>query len=76
VDTAKNKVYLNEDVSPEFVFLMNNIMTEEYEVIYLKIIEKCPVCGSKLNKSGRNQLLLNKNRRMIKQKYVCSDKKM
>jgi hypothetical protein len=42
VDSKKNKIYLNEDASPEFVFLMDRIMTEEYEVIYLKTVEKCP----------------------------------
>jgi len=39
-------LYLSEDMSPEFVLLMNKFMSEEYEVVYLKSVEKCPVCGS------------------------------
>jgi IS1 family transposase len=74
-DSENNKLYLNEDVSPRFILLMDNFVGEEYEVVYLKSIEKCPVCESKLNKNGTEKFLLNKNREIRKQKYVCSDKK-
>ena len=75
VDGESNKVYLNEDIPPVFVLFMDTVMSKEYEVIYTKIIEICPVCGSKLSKNGTNELLLNKVRKIKKQKYVCSDKK-
>ena len=74
-DGENNKLYLNEDVSPELILLMDNFAGRAYEVVYLKSIEKCPVCGSKLNKNGTERFLLNKSREIRKQKYVCSDKK-
>ncbi|KZX15898.1 hypothetical protein MBCUT_12240 [Methanobrevibacter cuticularis] len=49
-------------------------MNEKYEVVYLKSIEKCPVCNSKLSKNGTDRFLLNKSREIKKQKYVCKDK--
>jgi hypothetical protein len=61
-------------VPPEFIFLIDNLVKEEYKVVYIKITEKCPVCGAKLDKNGTNTLFLNKNRVVRKQKYVCSDK--
>jgi hypothetical protein len=70
-----NRLYLNDDIPPEFIFLMDNLVDEEFEVVYFKSIEECPVCRSKLNKNGTNKLLLNKSREIRKQKYVCSDKK-
>ena len=73
-DGESNKLYLNEDVPPEFVLLMDNFLKEEYEVVYLKSVEKCPVCGSDLSKNGTDDFLLNKIRVIKKQKYVCTDK--
>ena len=73
-DSENNKIYLNEDIPPEFVLLMDTFMSKEYEVIYLKSIEKCPVCGGELSKNGTDAFLLNKNREIRKQKYVCKDK--
>jgi len=75
LDSEKSKIYLNEDISPEFILLMDNFIQKDYEVVYLKSIEKCPVCGSELNKNGTDKFLLNKNREIKKQKYVCKDKK-
>jgi DNA repair exonuclease SbcCD ATPase subunit len=74
-DSENNKLYLSEDISPEFIFLMDNLMNEEYGVVYLKSIEKCPVCGSKISKNGTCGFLLNKSREIKKQKYVCKNKK-
>ena len=45
-------------------------MTEEYTVVYLKSVEKCPVCGSDLSKNGTDGFLLNKSREIRKTK-IC-----
>jgi hypothetical protein len=73
-DSESNKLYLNENIPPEFVLVMDKILKKEYEVVYLKIMEKCPVCGSDLNKNGTDGFWLNKSREIRKQKYVCTDK--
>ena len=74
-DDEKNILYLNEDISPDFILLMDDFAGEDYKIVYLKSIEKCPVCGSKLNKNGTEKFILNKNREIRKQKYVCSNKR-
>ena len=74
-DSESNRLYLNDDISPEFILLIDNFVLKEYEVVYLKSIEKCPVCGSELIKNGTEGILLNKIRPIRKQKYFCSDKK-
>ena len=73
-DSESNKLYLSEDIPLEFVLLMDRILKEEYEVVYLKSVEECPVCGSNLSKNGIDGLLLNKVREIRKQKYVCINK--
>jgi hypothetical protein len=73
-DSKSNRLYLNEGIPPEFVLLIDNILKEECEVVYVKFVEKCPVCGSDLNKNGTEGLLLNKVREIRKQKYVCTNK--
>jgi len=73
-DVESNKLYLTENIPPEFILLMDNTLKYEYEVVYLKSVEKCPVCGSDLNKNGTDELLLNKVREIRKQKYVCTNK--
>jgi hypothetical protein len=47
---------------------MDDFMNDEFEVIYLKSIEKCPFCGSDLNNNGTYKFLLNKSREIKKQK--------
>jgi len=73
-DSENKKIYLSEDMSPDFVFLMDSFLAEEYTVVYLKSVDECPVCGSDLSKNGTDGFLLNKSREIRKQKYVCSDK--
>ena len=73
-DGKSNKVYLSEDMPPEFFLLMDTFLKKEQEVVYVKSIIKCPVCGSDLNKNGTDGFWLNKSREIMKQKYVCSDK--
>ncbi|MCL2115574.1 MAG: hypothetical protein FWH29_05065 [Methanobrevibacter sp.] len=74
-DSETNTVYLNEDTTPDLVILVDYHMKKKCKVVYLKSLEKCPICDSDLNKNGTNKFLLNKDRIIRKQKYVCKNKK-
>ena len=75
VDHENKRICLNEDDSPDLVILFDNLLKEEYEVVYLLYSENCPFCGSELNKNGTGEFLLNKVRELRIQKYVCKNKK-
>jgi len=74
-DSETNTLYLNEDISPNLVFLLNYPMKKKYKLVYLKSIEKCSICDSDLNRNSTNEFLLNKDMVIRKQKYVCKNKK-
>jgi hypothetical protein len=62
IDHESKKIYLNHDISPELVLLMDKFIEECYEVVYLLSAEKCPFCGCELSKNGTDKFLLNKSR--------------
>jgi hypothetical protein len=58
-----------------FIYFIEEIFGKSLEVVYRDLDEICPFCNSKLNKNGTQKFLLNKNKEIRKQKYVCSNKK-
>lgn len=70
LDSDQEKIYLSENISPEFVLLVDRFIGKEYKVVYIKSIKKCPVCGSKLNKNGTDSFLLNKSREIRKHEIM------
>jgi len=54
---------------------MDNFMSEKYDVVYLKSIEKCLVCKSELSKNGTDEFLLNKNRKIRNKNIFTKIKK-
>lgn len=73
-DPVKKRYCFTEDMPPELVLLIDKNSKKKHKVVYLKSVELCPVCGSKLNNNGTDEFLLNKIREIRKQKYVCKDK--
>jgi hypothetical protein len=70
-----DKLIIKNVVSPLFVYCMEEIFERSLEVVYRDVDEICSFCNSKLNKNGTQKFLLNKNKEIRKQKYVCSNKK-
>ena len=75
VEPLDQKIYISKTVSPNFIYAMNEILNDSYRFIYFdEEITTCPECGSHINNNGTQIFNLNKNLRIYKQTYSCSNK--
>jgi hypothetical protein len=75
VKFEENKLFLTNDISPEIIFQIEEIVGFQLQVHYIEKKEIYPICNSKLNKNGPVTFLLNKIRKIENQQYFCSNKK-
>lgn len=68
-------LFLDDHISPDIILFFDIFFNMNFTIVYLKSNPYCSVCGSKLNKNGKDNFKLNKHRIIKKQKYVCSNKK-
>ena len=69
-----DKLIILNVISPLLIYYLEEVFGRSLEVVYRDVNEICSFCNSKLNKNGTQKFLLNKNREIRKQKYVCSNK--
>ena len=75
VASEDQKIYISKTVSPNFIYAMNEILNNSYRFIYFdEEISVCPECGAHLNNNGTQIFNLNKNLKIYKQTYSCSNK--
>jgi len=67
LDHENKEIYLNENMSPDFVLFFDKLLKENYKVIYHLSVEKYPYRGSDLSKNGTDRFYLNKVREIRKQ---------
>lgn len=76
VDSRNKKIYLNKDINPSLIYLMEEILTDSYQFIYYDDeLLFCPKCGEQLSLNGTQKFSLNKKLIIGKQKYICPNKK-
>ena len=53
VDSRNKKIYLNKDINPSLIYLMEEILTDSYQFIYYDDeLLFCPKCGEQLSLNG------------------------
>ena len=62
-----------DDVDPLFIIYAEENKTIENNFLIVSEIEKCPKCGSKLYRDGREKFEINNTTSVYKQKYQCSN---
>ena len=77
VDSKNKKIYLNKDINPSLIYLMEEILTDSYQFVYHdEDLLFCPNCGERLSLNGTQKFSLNKKLIIGKQKYIGPNKKM
>ena len=62
-----------DDVDPLFIIYAMENKTIENDFLIVSEIEKCPECGSKLYRDGKDKFEINNTTSVYKQKYQCSN---
>ena len=76
VDSKNKKIYLNKDINPSLIYLMEEILTDSYQFVYHdEDLLFCPNCGERLSLNGTQKFRLNKKLIIGKQKYICPNKR-
>ena len=60
-------------MDPLFIIYAIENKTIENDFLIVSEIEKCPKCGSKLYRDGKDKFEINNASSVYKQKYQCSD---
>ena len=60
-------------MDPLFIIYAIENKTIENDFLIVSEIEKCPKCGSKLYRDGKDKFEINNTTSVYKQKYQCSD---
>ena len=71
----KGFIEFGDDVDPLFIIYAMENKTIENDFLIVSNIEKCPKCGSKLHRDGKDNFEINNTISVYKQKYQCSDDK-
>ena len=69
----KGFIEFGDDVDPLFIIYAIENKTIENDFLIVSEIEKCPKCGSKLYRDGKDKFEINNTTSVYKQKYQCSD---
>ena len=69
----KGFIEFGDDVDPLFIIYAVKNKTIENDFLIVSEIEKCPKCGSKLYRDGKDKFEINNTTSVYKQKYQCSD---
>ncbi len=65
------KLYWNTTVSHNFISIAEEILQKSYKIIYYGLNPIYLICRQPLNKNGLQKFILNKNKIICKQKYLC-----
>ena len=69
----KGFIEFDDDVDPLFIIYAIENKTIENDILIVSEIKKCPKCGSKLYRDGKDKFEINITTSVYKQKYQCSD---
>ena len=69
----KGFIEFSDDVDPLFIIYAMGNKTIENDFLIVSEMEKCPKCGSKLYRDGKEKFEINNTVSVYKQKYQCSN---